>query len=165
MSVVAWPRLIETPRLCLRDLRVDDAQEALQSYASDPPVLRYLGWKPHVSVTETRQQFSYDIHRWHKGSAWVLALKSPDLPVCLPAGRVIGPTELVPMRHPSDQAHHVRLGYLMAANDWGRALMAEAVGAVLAAAASQTGIRRVDALCDVDNHASAALLTRVGMYR
>lgn len=156
---MSLPRLIDTPRLLLRDPRPGDAQAAFASYASDLAVLRYLGWRPHGSVAETQRQFSYDVHRWLKGSAWVwvMTLQSPG-----PAS-VFGQIELVPMSHPSDQAHHLRLGYLMAASHWGQGLMAEAVSAVLQAALGQASVWRVDALCDVDNPASAALLARVGM--
>lgn len=164
---MALPRLIDTPRLHLRDPRADDAQAAFDAYAGDPQVLRYLGWHPHASVQATRDQFSYDVHRWLKGSAWVWVMtrKAGDGAPPGQAGCVFGQIELVPQSHPSDQAHHLRLGYLMARSHWGQGLMAEAVQAVLQAALEQPAVWRLDALCDVDNHASAALLQRVGMVR
>lgn len=156
-----WPRLIETPRLQLRDMRAGDAQDVFDAYASDPEVLRYLGWRQHESVEDTRQRISYDIHRWMKGSAWVwgLSLKAPHPQ----AGRVLGQIELAPMSFPSDEAHHLRLGYLMSSRYWGQGLMAEAVRAVMAAAFAHAHVWRVDALCDVDNVSSMAMLARIGM--
>lgn len=158
---MSLPRLIDTPRLLLRDPRPGDASAAFAAYASQAAVLRYLGWRPHQSEAETRQQFSYDVYRWLKGSAWVwvMTCKRPGQE----AGPVFGQIELTPMSHPSDQAHHLRLGYLMARSHWGQGLMAEAVTAVLQAAMQQPGVWRVDALCDTENHASGALLARVGM--
>lgn len=158
-----WPRLIETPRLQLRDMRAGDAQDVFDAYASDPDVLRYLGWRPHQSVEDTRQLISYDIYRWLKGSAWVwgMTLKAPHPD----AGRVFGQIELVPMSFPSDEAFHLRLGYLMARSHWGDGLMKEAVQALLPLAFGQARIWRVDALCDVANEASAAMLTRIGLVR
>jgi [ribosomal protein S5]-alanine N-acetyltransferase len=157
------PRLIDTPRLHLRDPRPGDAQSAFESYATDPAVLRYLGWRAHESVKTTRDQFSFDVHRWLKGSAWVwvMTLKQPDGRT----GPVFGQIELVPQSHPSNLAHHLRLGYLMAPSHWGQGLMREAVQAVLQAALALPQVWRVDALCDVDNLASAALLQRAGMVR
>lgn len=160
---MSLPRLIDTPRLLLRDPRPDDAHAAFEAYASQAQVLRYLGWRPHQSAIETRQQFSYDVHRWLKGSAWVWVMARKEAGSGV--GSVFGQIELTPMSHPSDQAHHLRLGYLMAASHWGQGLMAEAVKAVLQAALRQTPVWRVDALCDTDNQASAALLARVGMRR
>jgi RimJ/RimL family protein N-acetyltransferase len=158
-----WPRLIDTPRLCLRDLRPADAPGMFAGYTADPEVMRYLGIRPHQKVEDTLQQISYDGFRWLKGSAWLwgLGLKQPGRP----AGEIIGQVELVPQSHPSDEAHHLRLGYFMGRRHWGQGLMAEAVQAVLQAAFAQPQpqVWRVDALCDLDNPASAALLERVGM--
>ncbi|HEX5356280.1 MAG TPA: GNAT family protein [Aquabacterium sp.] len=158
-----WPRLIDTPRLQLRDMRAGDAQDVFDRYASDPAVLRFLGWTRHETVEDTRQRISFDIYRWLKGSAWVWGL---TMKAAHPqAGRVFGQIELVPMSFPSDEAHHLRLGYLMAPSHWGQGLMAEAAHAVLDAAFAQPRVWRVDALCDVDNQASAAMLARIGLAR
>ena len=59
-------------------------------------------------------------------------------------------------------AHHLRLGFLLARTHWRRGLMREAVSAVLDEAFAQTSVWRVDALCDVDNQASARLLDALG---
>jgi ribosomal-protein-alanine N-acetyltransferase len=157
------PRLIDTPRLHLRDPRAGDAQAMFDSYTSDPAVLRYLCWQAHQSVAETARQISFDIHRWLKGSAWVWVLtqKGADGQ----PGEVFGQVELIPMSHPSDMAFYLRLGFLMAASHHGQGLMSEAVKAVLNAAFELPWIWRVDALCDVENVASAAMLARVGMAR
>lgn len=157
------PRLINTPRLHLRDMRPGDAEDVFASYGCDPVVLRYLQWTPHESADDSRRQIAYDIHRWMKRSAWVWGLtrQAPHAQ----AGRVFGQIELLPMSFPSEQAHHLRLGYLMAASQWGQGLMAEAAQAVLEAAFRLDGVWRVDALCDVANVASAAMLARIGMQR
>jgi ribosomal-protein-alanine N-acetyltransferase len=160
---MSLPRTIDTPRLQLRDPRPGDAEAAFARYTADPDVLRYLGWRAHPASKTTREQYSFDVHRWLKGSAWVWVLTETRPGGA--TGEVFGQIELVPQSHPSDQAHHLRLGYLMARSHWGRGLMGEAVAAVLQAALAQPQVWRVDALCDVDNQASAALLARVGMVR
>lgn len=157
------PRLIDTPRLHLRDMRPGDAEDVFASYGRDPRVLRYLQWTPHASPDDSRRQIAYDIHRWMKHSAWVWGMtrQAPHVE----AGRVFGQIELLPMSYPSERAHHLRLGYLMAVSHWGQGLMAEAAEAVVGAAFAQYGVWRVDALCDVANEASAAMLARIGMQR
>jgi len=157
------PRLIDTPRLHLRDMRPGDAEDVFLSYGGDLAVLRYLQWLPHASVDDSRRQIAHDIHRRLKRSAWVWGLtrKAPHAR----ADHVFGQIELLPMSFPSEQAYHLRLGYLMAASHWGQGLMAEAAHAVLAAAFGVKRVWRVDALCDVANVASAAMLARIGMQR
>lgn len=157
------PRLIDTPRLLLRDMRPADAPDVYAAYGSDLAVLRYLGWDLHESVEDSRRLVGYNIHRRMEGTAWIWGM-------CQRAGharanRVFGQIELVPMSHPTDLAHHLRLGYLMATNHWGQGLMSEAARAVLEQAFEEPCVWRVDALCDLDNHASANLLARIGMRR
>jgi ribosomal-protein-alanine N-acetyltransferase len=160
---MSLPRVIDTPRLRLRDLRAGDARAVFESYAGDAAVMRYVGWRRHETVQDSARQISLDVHRCLKGSAWVWGLTLQG------AGDTVGPVfgqlELTPMGYPADEAHHLRLGYLMARSHWGQGLMAEAVSAVLAAVFEQPQVWRVDALCDVDNQASGALLARVGMRR
>ena len=48
------PPTIETARLRLRPLRLDDAANVF-AYASDPKVARYVPWPAHTSIEESRQ--------------------------------------------------------------------------------------------------------------
>jgi RimJ/RimL family protein N-acetyltransferase len=157
------PRLIDTPRLHLRDMRHADAADVFAAYGADPAVLRYLGWDLHESIADSRRLVGYNIHRRMEGSAWIwgMCTRAPHPR----ANRVFGQIELIPMSQPADAAHHLRLGYLMAASHWGQGLMSEAVGAVLEQAFDEPCVWRIDALCDLDNHASASLLERIGMRR
>ncbi len=155
-----WPRVITTARLMLRMPGPADAQRVFERYGRDERVVRYVNWRPHQTLTDSRNLVNFDIHRWLKGSAWVWMLA--------PVGSdsdVFGQVELLPMSYPSEAAHHLRLGYLMAASHWGQGYMQEAVAAVLDVAFAMPGVWRVDALCDTDNAASIRLLERSGMQR
>ena len=44
---------LETPRLLLRPFREDDVQ-AVYDYSAEPEVGLNAGWKPHESLTESR---------------------------------------------------------------------------------------------------------------
>jgi len=154
-------RTLETPRLCLREPRPADAEAVFAAYAGHAEVLRYLGWRSHASVEDTRRQLGYDTHRWLKHSAWVwmLAQREPGAPA-------FGQVELVPASYPAEESHALRLGYVMGEALRGQGLMSEAVHAVLVHAFDRLQpVWRIEALCDVDNPASARLLERVGMQR
>jgi RimJ/RimL family protein N-acetyltransferase len=157
------PRTLTTPRLLLRDPRPADAPALFAGVFSDPAVLRYLGLRPHATERETQQQISFDIHRWLKGSAWPWVITRPA--PGRPEGTAIGLIDLTPMSQPAAQSHHLRLGFMLARAQWQQGLMSEALHAVIAAALAQASVWRVDALCDVDNAASAALLARAGLQR
>ncbi|WP_119153822.1 GNAT family N-acetyltransferase [Caldimonas tepidiphila] len=148
------PDILETPRCLLRKPQPGDAVAAFAGYAGDPRVTRYLGWRPHASVADTRRQISYDLFRWLKGSGWTWMVLRRD------TEELAGLVELVPL---SGQPHRARMGYLLGAAHWGRGLMSEAAGAVLREAMAQPDVFRVDAVCDVDNGASARVLEKIGM--
>lgn len=150
-------RELRTARLRLRAPRPGDEAAVFAAWAQDPQVLRYLGWAPHACLAETKAQLDWEQARWLKGSAWTWLLAGDgDAP--------IGMVQFLPQRLDAP-AHHLRLGYLLARPHWGRGLMREALVAVLAEAFVQPAVQRIDALCDVDNHASARLLDALGFAR
>lgn len=148
------PDTLETARCLLRKPQPGDAPAAFAGYAADPRVTRYLGWRPHESLNDTRRQISYDLFRWLKNSAWTWMVLRRD------GAQLAGLVELVP---DLGQPHRARMGYLLGTAHWGCGLMSEAAGAVLRAALAQPGLYRVDAVCDVDNPASARVLEKIGM--
>lgn len=142
----------------MRPPQPGDEQAAHAAWAQDPEVLRYLGWRPRAALADTRAQLDWEQARWHKRSAWTWLLVERHDPAAVARGGLpIGMVQLVPQRF-DGPPHHLRLGFLLARAHWGRGLMREAVAAVLAEAFAQASVWRVDALCDVHNHASARLL-------
>jgi RimJ/RimL family protein N-acetyltransferase len=57
------------------------------------------------------------------------------------------------------------LGYVLAREHWGRGLVPEAVARVRDWVLAQTGVRRLWALCDAENHGSARVLEKCGFVR
>jgi RimJ/RimL family protein N-acetyltransferase len=53
-TVIAVPDEIHTERLLLRKPRATDAPLMFTAYAQDPAVTRYLMWRPHANIAETR---------------------------------------------------------------------------------------------------------------
>jgi RimJ/RimL family protein N-acetyltransferase len=54
MRAVSEVEVLTGPRVTLRAPRLDDA-EALFEIASDPQVSRYMSWRPHPDIGETRR--------------------------------------------------------------------------------------------------------------
>jgi len=146
----APPHRLDTERLILRPASVDDAPAIFEAYARDPEVTRYLIWRPHETIDDTRTFLRSCEAAWESGSAyaWVLALRSNE--------RVIGMIDLRP------QTHHAEIGYVLARPYWRHGYMSEALRAVVTCALAQPEVYRVWAVCDVDNAASARLLEGVG---
>lgn len=146
------PRVLHTERLVLREPRPGDQHAAFAGWAQDAEVLRYLGWTPHTRISETQAQLDWAQARWLKRSActWLLVPRAPG-------SEPIGLVELLPQQL-QGPVFHWRLGYLLGRAHWGQGWMREALAAVLQEAFAHAATRRVDALCDLDNTASARLL-------
>ena len=147
---------LETPRLVLRELRADDARE-IQEYAGDVEVVRHLDWGPNtLADTEQFLALASASRGETPRTAYHLAtvLKS--------SGRLIGGCR-IEIRSPTHAAGD--LGYVLARTAWGRGYATEAGGALLEFGFERLALHRIWATCDVENHASARVLEKIGMRR
>jgi RimJ/RimL family protein N-acetyltransferase len=151
MTPIEWPEVIQTDRLVLRSARESDAQPIYEAYAQDTQVTRFLMWRPHHDLTETREYLRRCELGWSTGTelTWMLTRASD--------ARVLGAIALRP------EGHKASLGYVLARSAWGQGLMPEAGRAVLKASAANRELHRIWAVCDVDNAASARVLEKIGM--
>lgn len=148
---MSWPPAeLRTPRLRLRKPLPADAEAVFARLSGDPQVTRYLGWTPHTELRQTRQQISLDLLRWAREAAWTWLIEEEVT--------VIGLLQLARI-----EPHLLRLGCMLSATHWGHGLMSEALRALLFTAFSQPSLQRIEALCDVDNLASARMLEKAGL--
>lgn len=147
------PDTIRTERFILRKARMDDAPVIFDAYAQDPEVTRYLVWKPHKSIYETEQFLSACEQLWRTGKDFAYAITLEE------DGSLIGMFGLHPM--------HLKLevGYALARPFWGKGYMTEILRTVIDWAFAQPDIYRVQAICDVENIASARVMEKAGMTR
>ncbi len=142
------PETIETERLRLRRPFEEDAEEIFEAWARDPEVTRYLVWRPHQSVAETRAFLFRCKFRWEEAREFVWVFEERS------TGRLVGSLAARP------GAHGVDVGYLMARDRWGHGMMTEVLTSVCPWWLSQEGVYRVWATCDVENRASARVLEK-----
>ena len=130
-----------------------DAEAVFAAYARDAEVAKYMTWRPHESVEETRDYVQRCISLWKDGSAyaWIITRKED--------GRLIGMIESRIRNFSMD------VGYVLARAHWGQGYMPEAARAVVDWGLSQDAIFRVWASCDVDNSALARVMEKIGMRR
>jgi ribosomal-protein-alanine N-acetyltransferase len=148
--------VLETSRLALRELRVDDAR-AVNAYASDPEVVRYLDWGP--STLEDTERFLATARAARDAvprTAYHLAV------VLRSTGRLIGGCR-IEVRRPADRGGDI--GYAFDRYAWGRGYATEATRALLEFGFDSLELHRIWATCDVRNRASARVLEKLGMRR
>jgi RimJ/RimL family protein N-acetyltransferase len=147
------PEILETKRLRLRKPVLEDAREIFRQYAQDTEVTKYVSWRAHESMDETREflQACLQAMACRTSFHWVIARKDDH--------------QLLGMIGTRVDDHKWELGYVLAREHWGRGYMTEAVKALVNWAVQQSEIYRVWAVCDIDNYASARVLEKAGMRR
>jgi [ribosomal protein S5]-alanine N-acetyltransferase len=147
------PTTLKTERLRLRKVKLADAEAIFRRYAQDPEVTKYVSWRAHKDIEETRDFLRSCLLAWDAGNAfhWVIER--------LEDKQVIG---MISVRAGGEKWE---LGYVLARVHWKRGYMTEAVKGIIAWAMRQNEIYRVWAVCDVDNLASARVMEKAGMQR
>jgi ribosomal-protein-alanine N-acetyltransferase len=145
---------LETERLLLRKMRLDDA-EALFAYASDPEVTRYVPWDTHRSMEDSESFLGFATEGYERGDfgGWGVVLKDD--------GVFIG-TCGIDVGYAPEHAR-AELGYVLSRKHWGKGLMPEAVRAVIRFSFGRMGLNRVEARCIAENTASARVMEKAGM--
>ena len=137
----------------LRKTKVADAEAIFREYAQDADVTKYVSWRAHQSVAETKNYVRACSLAWNTGRAfhWVIERRSDQLLMGMIIARV--------------NREKWELGFVLGRRHWDRGYMTEAVKAIIGWALNQADIYRVWAVCDIDNAASARVMEKAGMQR
>ena len=147
------PKILKTERLRLRKAKLADAEAIFRQYAQDPEVTRYVSWRAHRNLEETREYVQMCLLAWDVGKAFHWVIESAEDKQVM--GMIIARVN----------AEKWELGYVLARTYWRQGYMTEALTAIIAWALKQKEIHRVWAVCDVDNKASARVMEKIGMER
>ena len=145
--------VIETPRLILRKMTMQDAMDVYH-YARDPEVARHVLWDAHQSIWETRAYIRFLLYQYRNGEpgSWGIVLKE--------TGRVVGTIGY--MSYSPDNST-VEIGYSLSRELWGKGLMTEALDAVIAETFRVLQLHRIEAMHFTDNPASGRVMAKCGM--
>jgi len=146
------PETIKTKRLVLHRVRSADAEAIFTTYVQDHEVTRWLVWRPHRDIEETRDFVQCCAEAWQKGTeyTWAIRLLDNSLIGCI-ALRVNG--------------FKADTGYVFARPFWGKGYATEALKALVHWVRQQPDIQRLWAVCDAENPASARVMEKVGMKK
>lgn len=137
----------------LRPLTEADAEAVFNHWASDPDVARFVCWRPHRNLSDTRDYITWTLERWSSGSAYDYGVELRE------SGTLIGS---IAIRISGFQA---KLGYNFGKAFWNRGYATEAVICLTGWALAQPSIYRVVALHDAENPVSGAVLKKAGFVR
>lgn len=148
------PKIFETRRYRLRPSRPDDAKAIFASYAADPAVTRFLGWRPHQGPGETRDFLARVSAEWEDGRGFPAVVTPRD-----------APEDVIGMFHPHLAGSRISYGYVLARRSWGQGCASEVLAALVDHALAHPVIFRAEAFCDMRNVASARVMEKAGMAR
>ncbi len=144
--------LIETKRLQLRTFVLEDAQEALECWESDPEVARYMMWQSHNDIEKTRGFMQREISKidneeWYR---WCITDKSTN--------EIMG-TCLI---YWNDEENCWDIAYNLGRKYWGKGYTTEAMKAVMEFAINTLHVKEVIATHAIENPASGKVIEKLG---
>ncbi len=145
---------LETERLILRRFRAEDDAAVYTNWASDSDVTKYLMWKTHESVEETRGVIS-DIWLSHYEEPdfyqWAIELKE--------IGQPIGSIGVVNQK---EQTKMVHIGYCIGKAWWRKGYTSEALIQLVRFFFDDVGVNRIESRHDPRNPNSGKVMQKAG---
>ncbi|GAA3014419.1 GNAT family N-acetyltransferase [Tetragenococcus koreensis] len=144
---------IQTQRLKLRKLRVEDSSQMYANWASDSKVTRYLSWPPHDTIETVKALLveKQELYMDPNYFDWGIEVKQMQ--------ELIG-TITVVKQHEKIQTFEI--GYAIGKNWWGNGYVAEALRAVVFYLFQETKVNRIEAAHDINNENSGKVLQKAG---
>ncbi|BED93121.1 MAG: GNAT family N-acetyltransferase [Candidatus Paraimprobicoccus trichonymphae] len=145
---------IETERLILRKFKFLDADVMFKNWASDPENCKYLFWKEHKDIDETKKILSNWISNYERKDyyRWAICLKRTK--------ELIGGIDIILIFEHIDC---VEFGYVLSKKYWNRGIMTEAFKAAQNFMFKKVNCHRIQAKHDVRNLASGKVMKKTGM--
>jgi len=147
------PESFETKRLLIRRCKSSDAEAVYNTYASKQERVRYISWKAHRTIADTREFLEVAHQNFDSGKdfAYALVLKENNT--------LVGSIGMV------NEGGRVFIGYIIGKEYERKGYTTEAVKCMLSYLSNQHGVFRIWACCAVENIASAKVLEKAGMLQ
>ena len=144
---------LETERLVLRGLRLEDAEVVFRNWARDEDVARFMRWNVHTDIEATRQwlkeceEIAKDPTRYE----WGIILKETQEPIGSIGSFISG-----------DEPNRYEVGYCLGKKYWGCGLATEALLCVMNFLTKSVGLKHFICCHALDNSASGTVMVHAG---
>lgn len=147
-------KVIETDRLILRPFKIEDAKYMYKNWASHEEVTKYLKWKPHKNIEESKEYIKFLIEGYKKGDCydWAIELKEINQP--------IGSIGIVQLKEDVKLAH---IGYCIGNMWWNKGITSEAFSRVIKYLFEEVGVNRIESTHAIDNPNSGKVMKKCGL--
>ena len=147
-------KIIETERLILRKIEIDDVLQVYDNWCSDKLVSKYVTWDSHETVEQTKEYIKYkvDLYEHNYRFDWVVCLKETN--------ELIGEIDAVKT---SVNYNLVELGYWFGSRFWNKGYATEALKAVIDYLKNVAKVEKITACHISTNPASGRVMQKAGM--
>lgn len=147
---------LETERLILRRAKLEDIDYAYTNWVTDSEVTKFLRWKPHKDIEETKKIFTNWIKEYEniKNYNWIIELKEIKEP--------IGNIAVVSS---NDKTQLVHIGYALGRSWWNNGIMTEALKRLIKFFFEDIQVNRIESMLDPENISSEKVLKKSGMKK
>ncbi|NMB34031.1 MAG: GNAT family N-acetyltransferase [Clostridium sp.] len=144
--------ILQTNRLVLRPLKLNDAEHVFKSWTSDPDVVKYMQWDLHENLWDTEEWLASeeDSIDNDENYNWGFVLKETN--------SLIGSGGF---QFDRERNMH-EIGYVIMKKYWGQGIASEAVEKIISFAKNTLGIKRMYGKHAKDNPASGRILQKHG---
>ena len=147
-------KTLETDRLILRRLTMEDAEAMFRNWASDPEVTKFLTWPTHESVDTTKYVLGLWLPEYEKNDYyhWAITLKeNGDEAIGTIHGLV------------NDSTESIQVGYCLGRAFWHQGIMSEALQALVDFFFEEVKANRICSYHDPNNPHSGMVMTHCGL--
>ncbi|MQR94574.1 GNAT family N-acetyltransferase [Fictibacillus phosphorivorans] len=147
--------MIETDRLILRKVTLDDAKEMFD-YLSDSEVVKHMGIAPYQTVEAVHEEVEWyhSILKEQTGIRWGITLKNSD--------KVIGSCGFL---NRNGKHFRTEVGFELNKEYWGKGVAREALEAVVTFGFKHMKLERIEALIEPGNISSQNLVEKIGFVK
>ncbi len=147
-------RELQTARLHLRKICMEDAESFYVRLGGSEAVTRYMLFQPHCSIAESKASIEKWLTRYEAGNCyhWAIALKDTD--------ELIGVIDLLRFDEDTNSAS---FAYMLGEDFWNRGYGTEAVRAVFEFGFREMELSFIEADHMEENGASGAVMRKCGM--
>ncbi len=144
---------LETKRLILRKLKIEDASDIFEFTKSDT-ITKYLTWDAHKSVETTKKFIESVLTKYKNGepAQWVLYHKEVN--------KAIGIAGFITYLSEHKRAE---IAFILSEAYGNKGYMTETLMQILEIGFCELNLNRIEAKCDKDNIASETVLKKIGM--
>ena len=147
-------KIFETERLILRRFEISDAEDVFNNYCNNDNVTKYLSWKTHQTIDETKEYLNnVALPKYQKENSylWAVVLKETN--------QVIGSIEASKV---DTELKSIMFGWVLSEKYWGQGLMPESAR-VIRDYLFDEGFVRIWAYHNAENSKSGRVMQKIGM--